>query len=373
MTPGSIIITTWAIIVLFCLIVIYPFLLILSLLRPHSVDIYLVALAIFVFGTPLLFASLTYILKVARVDFYRSWPFIYFWRFFTIRPKRRGWTVQDQSYSRAERHLCSTCTNISSRSKLLIGSKLIFTWRTEWHEINNTLDGLDPSGQSGCHFCSILWHSVPDFIRREDPIEDARPEEQPVVRSHWFYLFHRRTQKPLQRGTKLRLKIWEELEGLRYKQHECFVQLYRGKVPLCKGIPIKKGFWICISHLSLALKGIRSTVPPQPRQKTLNINTRSSLYVACSLLDSQMRHVRRARSLQCPMGTARFPAYQAHLCRRKYQIKWPSPPCYRDQRPWDSVSCTQSLLGENQVLDIERGEQERYASEYWLWLASFQF
>jgi hypothetical protein len=249
MANQSIITAAWAIVVLFCLIVAYPVLLIQSLLRPHSVDVYLIAVASFAFGTPLLFAALAYMIQVARTDFYRSWPFAYFWSHFTLRPRRVGWTVAGQGDSRTEGHLCSTCVNIVSRSKLLVGSRLVLTWRTEWHELNNTLDGLDPSGKSGCHFCSILWHSVPDFLRREDAVQDAICEGKLVrFRGRWNFLHRWGSRSSYPRGTKLRLKIWEELEGIRYQRYATFVRLYHGKRALCKGISMKKGWSVRRLH-----------------------------------------------------------------------------------------------------------------------------
>ncbi|KAF4975202.1 hypothetical protein FZEAL_7978 [Fusarium zealandicum] len=190
-----------------------------------------------------------------QFDVYRSFPFVHFWRHITIQSPRLGWTEVDklEPASRddgfAWSQVCDKCAAFTAKSSILHGSFWLFICRVEWYPSHATLGQLERVSQTSCQMCSVFWHSIPTAKRSQLLADEAddRPLSQTAVTktphgwSSWFTGFISRRKKSLKiRCVGLRIKAWEELHGDQYEDHEQFVQLYRGNVALCKGIPIKK-------------------------------------------------------------------------------------------------------------------------------------
>lgn len=176
-----------------------------------------------------------------KIIIYRTPPFSYFWRHWTIQPHRFGWQSPRQSNSqphsddnsksdyRTSSSLCTECLRVVGRSGLLVGSISFFTPRVEWHNWLVSLHGLDlDSSQEFCHLCNIFWHSIPETRRR-------------VIVTRNDLGISDTGQVQIDQTIQLRVKIWEDYEGLWYDEHRRYMQVYLGEVVQCDSFEIREG------------------------------------------------------------------------------------------------------------------------------------
>lgn len=119
--------------------------------------------------------------------------------------------------------LCTACTEIVSRSGLLVGSARLLTPMVEWHDHYASLDRLEYSvtrPSDVCHLCTLLWHSVSQRSRMVMLAEDRSLNDQPRQ-----YLTQD-SDSPCLPGQlmRLRVKIWEVRPISKYS----YAQLFRG-------------------------------------------------------------------------------------------------------------------------------------------------
>lgn len=166
------------------------------------------------------------------LDVYHSFPFSLFWDRVTVQSPYIGWKPSQSTI------LCDRCAVITRRSRLLRGSWGLFVRRIEWYDSHETLRELSIISRDGsCQLCSVLWNSIPVSVRQERLKEEeelAQKIRSPLSEEE------RSNALRIHKIRRLRVRIWEELDGLQYEDHEHFLRICRGSLPLCRGIPIRK-------------------------------------------------------------------------------------------------------------------------------------
>lgn len=184
------------------------------------------------------------------VDVYRTPPFCYFWRRWTIRFPRRGYhRSSDKGINFADscmtNKLCERCLQLVRESGLLVGSKWLLTRSLEWHNSHISLRELQISSQEFCHLCTIFWCSIPESRRQATEEADARLEEE----LHALEINHLgsydfspiEVQDRIFQSMRLRVRVWEEPSGHWHDEQAQYMQLYRGEDSLCKELRIEEG------------------------------------------------------------------------------------------------------------------------------------
>lgn len=220
-----------------------------------------------------------------KIFVYRTPPFNYFWRHWTIQPHRFGWQPlnepepsnnhsQPGGNSKSDCYktskLCDQCLRIVHRSGLLAGSICILTPRIEWHDWLVSRRGLVlTSSQESCHLCNILWHSILETVQQEttNTTNSDSSRDQTIQ-------------------MELKVKIWEDSTERWYDEHLRYMQVYRGEVSLCDRLAICEGS----HHLSRFRKTCTnfSRVPRNTEHdlRRTGLNGRPGLHSARQRLDS---------------------------------------------------------------------------------------
>ncbi|KAI0113323.1 heterokaryon incompatibility protein-domain-containing protein [Daldinia grandis] len=137
--------------------------------------------------------------------------------------------------------LCERCDSFTSKSKLIMGSSLLFTPLAETHdfwtrdefksqfETHNfaqqvACDNTTVPSESPCRLCCLFWYSM--SLKRQQAIKESKdPVDEPI---HGGNVEHSGSPIPPKPDEKLRIKVWEERPLSLYT----YMQLLCGEKPI---------------------------------------------------------------------------------------------------------------------------------------------
>ena len=162
-----------------------------------------------------------------KLAFYKTPPF----SLWTTQPRRTNWQHRSNvNYCRTS-NICERCLRLLKESALLTGSKLIFTWREEWHDLNISLEDLEaevqpslwPSSEPLCHFCTILYNSILQKKQQEAHEQAVAKVDSGSSRNNHGISDSSDTEHQciFPRAPMLRIKVWEDhvWEDLKLEEH----------------------------------------------------------------------------------------------------------------------------------------------------------
>lgn len=148
-------------------------------------------------------------------------------RWWAVRTPRCQQSLQDANLEGYTAHICTGCDDALRRSRLLTGTRWIFTASTEWHDFRHLMATRAEGVNSRCHLCTLLLDSVQSLHTDLTGTNTA-----PSMTTYGTF-----SAQTLSGETDLKLKIYQPLE----EEGSTYLQLHSNGRFISKAFSVRKG------------------------------------------------------------------------------------------------------------------------------------